>query len=89
MVLIFFSKKWTKLFCNSWFDIIFYSQDDIQAINCFKFALTLKKLATKEDMEKEELLDKAKELQKMFRETESDEEDDLMNEFDQEFTNWM
>ena len=46
-------------------------------------------MATKEDMEKEELLDKAKELQKMFRETESDEEDDLMNEFDQEFTNWM
>ena len=44
-------------------------------------------MATKEDMEKEELLDKAKELQKMFRETESDEEDDLMNEFDQEFTN--
>lgn len=69
--------------------LFFYSQDDIQAINCFKFALTLKKLATKEDMEKEELLDKAKELQKMFRETESDEEDDLMNEFDQEFTNWM
>ena len=44
-------------------------------------------MATKEDMEKEELLDKAKELQKMFREAESDEEDDLMNEFDQEFTN--
>ena len=40
-------------------------------------------------MDNEELLDKAKELQKMFRQTESDEEDDLMNEFEQEFTNWM
>ena len=40
-------------------------------------------------MDKEELLDKVKELQNMFRQTESDEEDDLMNEFDQEFPNWM
>ena len=38
-------------------------------------------------MDKEELLDKVKELQNMFRQTESDEEDDLMNEFDQEFPN--
>ena len=51
--------------------------------------MTLKKLASREDMDKEELLDKVKELQNMFRQTESDEEDDLMNEFDQEFPNWM
>ena len=60
------------------------SEDDIMRLNCLRLAMTLQKLANKDDIDMEEKVETAKQLQKHFASIDDDEdydEEDVEGEF--------
>ena len=51
------------------------SEEDIMRLNCLRLAMTLQKLANKDDIDMEEKVETAKQLQKHFASIDDDEED--------------
>ena len=52
-------------------------EEDVQALNCLKFAMTLRKILSNQDMDKNEKLNAAKRLQQQFIQADSDDDDDM------------
>ena len=50
------------------------TEEDVQALNCLKLVMTLKKIALNEEMDKGEKLEMVKNLQMQFCQTDSDTE---------------
>ena len=60
------------------------SEEDIMRLNCLRLAMTLQKLANKDDIDMEEKVETAKQLQKHFASIDDDEdydEEDVEGEF--------
>ena len=60
------------------------SEEDIMRLNCLRLAMTLQKLANKDDIDMEEKVETAKQLQKHFASIDDDEdydEEDVEGEY--------
>ena len=60
------------------------SEEDIMRLNCLRLAMTLQKLANKDDIDMEEKVETAKQLQKHFASMDDDEdydEEDVEGEY--------
>ena len=59
------------------------SEDDIMRLNCLRLAMTLQKLATREDMDLPDKVEMAKELQRHFASMDDDDDDDDIDDVDE------
>ena len=57
------------------------TEEDVQALNCLKLVMTLKKIALNDEMDKGEKLEMVKNLQMQFCQTDSDTEMGLLRKY--------